>query len=124
MYKQALKKFGYKITKSREVVIDFLQRQAQPVSAQDIFDKIRKDLDKVTVYRILEVLQEVGLVFKEYSGREALYYLAEKQHHHIVCRQCGHMECLPCHHFFPKIKNFSNISHRLTLSGLCDKCSK
>lgn len=123
MYKKILKDAGYKITKSRETVVSFLTKQKRPVSTQYIYEKIKKDLDKVTIYRILEVFESLGIVYKEQAEHEALYYIAEKEHHHIICEKCGHIECIPCEHDFPKVKNFNNIKHHLTLSGLCNKCN-
>ena len=122
VYKDLLKKAGYKITQPRKSVIDFLIKQKKPVSAQYIFDNLKKDLDKVTVYRILDVFEKLGIVFQEHYKKQALYYLANEQHHHIICRQCGHTDCVPCYHNFEEIKNFQNVKHNLVLSGLCNKC--
>lgn len=123
MYQEILKEFGYKVTKPRKIVIDFLVKQKKPVSAQYIFAKIKKNLDKVTVYRVLKVLEEINIVFTERNKKEFLYYIANYQHHHIVCTKCGKSECVPCNHVFNKIKNFNNIKHQLILTGLCNKCN-
>ncbi len=123
MYKERLKRAGYKLTKPREILLDYLSKNDHPKSAGDIYKGIKKKLDKVTVYRILEVFEDVGVVFKEHNDTESLYYLAEEQHHHIICRKCGRSECVPCQHMFNSIKNFKNIKHQLTLTGLCNKCN-
>lgn len=123
MYKEILKQANYKLTKPRQLVLNFLEKRHDPISAGDIYNKLKKELDRVTVYRILEVFEELGIVFKENRGKEALYYLADKQHHHIVCQKCGLTECVPCNHFFNKIKNFNNIKHQLILTGLCNNCN-
>lgn len=123
MHKEILRQSNYKLTKPRKLVLDFLDKNHEPISAGDIYNKLKKDLDKVTVYRILEVFEKLNIVFKENRGKEALYYLADKQHHHIVCQKCGYTECVPCNHLFNKIKNFKNIKHQLILSGVCNNCN-
>lgn len=121
---QLLKKAGFSLTKPRKLVINFLHNNKELLSANDIYIKLKDKVDKVTVYRVLEVLEKAGIVFKELGDKEAKYYLADKQHHHIICRKCGFSQCLPCQHFFNKIKNFNQIKHQLLLTGLCNKCNK
>lgn len=123
MYKERLKQAGYKLTMPREELIDFLSKHQAPIAAIDIYQALKKQMDKVTVYRVLEVLEKVGIVFRETIDEKNLYYLAEEEHHHIVCRQCSHIECVPCNHFKIKVSNFKNIKHNLSLSGLCKKCA-
>jgi Fe2+ or Zn2+ uptake regulation protein len=119
---QLLKQAGFSLTKPRKLVLAFLRKTKKLVAANDIYQKLKKDLDKVTVYRTLEVLEKAQIIFKETGDKEAKYYLADKQHHHIVCQKCGYTQCLPCEHIFTKIKNFSKIKHQLFLTGLCNKC--
>ncbi len=123
MNKEKLKQAGLKITKPRELVMAFLQKSQHPLAVAEIYKNLQDKLDQVTVYRVLEALEQVGLVFKEQLNSQAVYYLADKQHHHIVCRLCGRMQCLPCDHLFKKIKGFSQIKHQLILTGLCSKCA-
>lgn len=124
MQEDLLKQVGLSKTQARELILDFLQKHKTLFSAGDIFQALSGSLDRVTVYRNLETLEKAGLVFKEFSEKEALYYLADKQHHHITCQKCGYQQCLPCNHIFQKIKNFSQIKHQLVLTGLCNKCNK
>lgn len=44
-----------------------------------------------TVYRTLELLEELGLVSHAHLGHGApTYHLADRHHHlHLVCRDCG-----------------------------------
>ena len=124
MQKEALKEQGYKLTRPRSLILDFFAKTKKPVSAQQIHQALQKKIDKVTVYRVLEVLENIGLIFEEKGDKEKLYYAALKEHHHIVCRSCGFSQCLPCNHFFREVKNFSALKHQMFISGLCKKCSK
>lgn len=123
-YADTLKESGYKLTKPRQLILDYLKKNDHPISASNIYKHLKKNIDKATVYRILEVFEKLGIVFREIRDKGSLYYLSGQQHHHIICQKCGYSECIPCHHEFGKIKNFKNIKHQLVLSGLCNKCSK
>ncbi|MCF7820775.1 MAG: transcriptional repressor [Candidatus Pacebacteria bacterium] len=116
-----LKQAGYKLTKPRLEIIKALSLLKTPISAQVLSKKIKK-IDRASVYRTLNLFFDLGLVNKETVNREALYCLAIVPHHHIVCRNCGYIESIPCRHEFENIKNFKDIRHQLTLSGLCSKC--
>lgn len=118
-----LRQAGYKLTKPRAQVLEILSHLKNPISAQKLSKKTKK-ADRASVYRALNLFFDLGLVNMETVNREALYCLAIKPHHHIICRNCGHIESIPCRHEFENIKNFKNIKHQLSLSGLCSKCAK
>jgi Fur family ferric uptake transcriptional regulator len=125
MDREVLKDKGYKITKNRDLVFAYFKKNKKKLSsAKEIYSQLKGQMDRVTVYRILEVLEQAGMVFKEQIGKESFYYLADKRHHHIICKKCGYIECVACSHIFDKFKNFNNISHQLILTGLCNKCNK
>jgi len=123
VFKETIKNQGYKLTKPRLLVLDLLEQNHQPLSAIQIHIKLKKQIDLASVYRILNLFKSLGIIFEERINNKEHYYLGEKQHHHIICKKCGYSECLPCKHLFENIKNFSHISHNLTISGICKKCS-
>ncbi|MGY2003219.1 Fur family transcriptional regulator [Blastococcus sp. SYSU DS1024] len=46
--------------------------------------------DTSTVYRTLELLERLGLVWHTHLGRGApVYHAAERPHLHVVCNSCG-----------------------------------
>ena len=112
-----------KITKPRLKVLQCLKKQKQMISARDLFKKI-KAIDQASVYRTLNMFEDLNLVHTEIIEREKLYCLSDHPHHHIICRKCGYAEEFTCPgEKFPAFQNFSNIQHRLTLFGLCYKCT-
>lgn len=63
-----LKEAGYRITQPRLFVLELLSKTKTPLSSQNIHDELtanKKNLDLVSVYRILELLQEQNLVHKD-----------------------------------------------------------
>ena len=93
------------------------------MSAQEVYERSDQARDLVSVYRTLHLFEEIGIVQREDSNGTARYYLADNPHHHVSCTDCGQTACVPCEHKF-QIKGFKNISHQLTLSGICSSCAK
>ncbi|KKQ39664.1 MAG: ferric uptake regulation protein [Candidatus Magasanikbacteria bacterium GW2011_GWA2_37_8] len=121
--KKQLVKAGYKMTAPRIAVLEELSVSRHPISVRNLHKKI-KAVNRASVYRTLNLLEESHLVNVEVIGKEKLYCLANVPHHHIICKQCGYMEEIKCNHNFGYFKNFSNIHHQLTLTGVCNKCAK
>lgn len=119
-----IKNAGYKLTKPRLVVLECLRRNKKPRTPQEIFQVCgRNGIDLVTVYRTLELFQRIGIVFNEEILGETRYFMAAKGHHHIVCRRCQKIVCLPCTMEYSVPQGFRKIQHILTLSGICNKCA-
>jgi Fe2+ or Zn2+ uptake regulation protein len=115
---------GDKLTESRLIILRYLKKEKKIISAQALSKKI-KSVDRASVYRTLNLLEELHLVNVEMINKEKLYCLAGHPHHHIICYNCGYIESFPCNNYeYKKFNNFTNITHRLTLIGLCNKCSK
>ncbi len=122
-FKQKLLEAGYKLTKPRLAVLEFLFINHAPISARYLHKKTRH-FDRASVYRALNVFEKIYIVNVEIIGKEKIYCLADKPHHHIICKKCGYMEKIECKHSFNHFKNFTNVRHQLTLTGVCDKCPK
>lgn len=123
MFEKIIQNKGYKLTKPRLLVLELLKKNHIPLNARQIHNKLKKKIDLASVYRILALFKSIDIVFEERLVNKEYYYLGKKQHHHIICKKCGYSECLPCKHIFENIKNFSHISHNLTISGICKKCT-
>ncbi len=122
MMEEIIRKSGFKITKPRKLVLDILRNNEHPVSAHRIYDLSNNRIDLASVYRTLSMLESLNIVFKERFGNEERFYMADKQHHHIICRKCGLVECIPCRHLFEGIRGFDNVSHNLSITGICKQC--
>lgn len=117
-----LLKAGYKLTKPRLAVLGFLAGSHLSISARDLYKKIRR-FDLASIYRTLNLFQELHIVNVEFIDKEKIYCLADKPHHHIICTECGYIEKIECNHLFGNFKNFRDIHHQLTLTGVCNNCS-
>ena len=88
-------------TENRLRVLEVIGNNRFPLSAGDIFKTLERSstINRVTVYRILDLLVTHDVVERLSSGgRAAFYGLAPNDHHqphpHFYCKICGRMDCL------------------------------
>lgn len=84
----ALRGRGLRVTPQREQVLDTVHRLAHATPEQ--ISEALPDVDLTTVYRTLELLEEIGLVKHAHLGHGApTYRPAGDEHIHVVCHTCG-----------------------------------
>jgi Fur family ferric uptake transcriptional regulator len=100
-YAELLDRAGLDATPGRLRVLEVIGNNSAPVSAQDIYATVRRtaNINRVTVYRILDVLVEKGLAERlSGGGRSLVYGLAPNENHpphpHFFCRSCRALQCL------------------------------
>ena len=91
---EQLKAQGHRLTPQRQLILDAIEASEGHVSAESVHARVAAQFPQVnisTVYRTLELLQDLGLVHHtHFDDRVAQYHLAsEAQHQHMVCRRCG-----------------------------------
>jgi Fur family ferric uptake transcriptional regulator len=86
-----------RMTRPRRTIVDILGRTKLHLSAEEIFSRVRKQCPSIgftTVYRTLDVLEDMGVVVKHHFGDgRGRYELADnpqkpEHHHHLVCTRC------------------------------------
>ena len=92
-WKAALRDRGYRLTPQRQLVLESVGELGH-ATPEEIGAAVRRTADGVnisTVYRTLELLEELGLVRHTHLGHGApTYSLATADDHvHLVCRDCG-----------------------------------
>ena len=131
-----LKERGGRITHQRLSIIDVLLNAEEAQTASEILEKVGDGdnyIGQDTIYRNVKTLVNLGVI-NQIGGngkKGSRFELADGHHHHIVCTQCCHMECL---HHCPISEEklltevgktgFSLGTHRLELFGLCKDCQK
>jgi Fur family ferric uptake transcriptional regulator len=132
---QVLQAKGYRVTPQRMMVVDALHSAKRHISAEEIFERLRKQYPYAnisTVYRTLELLKELGLAAEISIGDGIVRYHASEnsRHHHLVCTKCGKMFDLPEAELVPLQKSISKNHafkadiHHLAIFGLCSGCQK
>lgn len=123
-----------RMTKQRQAVLDELTRVSDFRSAQQIFEDLHSQGQRVglaTVYRSLQGLAEDGRVDTLRSSEGEVLYrscASEHHHHHLVCRECGFTEEIEQSQIESWVSavaadhGFSDVEHSLELFGLCASC--
>jgi Fur family ferric uptake transcriptional regulator len=85
---RTLRSRGLRMTAQREQVLAAV-RALQHATPEQIAEQL-PEVDPATVYRSLELLEDLGLVKHTHLGHGAPSYRpAEDDHIHIVCHHCG-----------------------------------
>jgi len=119
-----LKGKGLKLTPQRRLIIDIIHDSEEHLTAEEILDYVRARMpgvNKSTVYRTLELLEELGCVFKSELGDRFIY-------HHLVCQTCGRsLECdeglfLPVERALDAEYGFQAEFKHMLVNGICRDC--
>ncbi len=94
-----LRSRGYRLTPQRQLVLEAVAKLGH-ATPEDIAGSVRETATGVnisTVYRTLELLEELGLVQHTHLGHGAPTYsvASELDHVHLVCRDCGAIDEAP-----------------------------
>lgn len=129
-----IKSKGLRITKQRKILAETLEKEDHPISAEEIYDKI-KDLIKVdlsTVYRNLNTLEESDILLKTTNLDGISYYQInnDDHKHFITCTVCNKRYLLdncPIHPLEDQIQKetgFTITGHNFEFTGICPDCKK
>lgn len=126
---------GMRVTGSRRDILETLIAAREPLSLQQIQEQaVRNGVgpDYATVFRLVSLLEKLGLVRKVNLQRACSYYELQdpaKHYDHIVCTQCGKVVLLdiPCplheaEHEIAERYGFRNLRHSLEFFGKCPEC--
>src|SRR6188474_3078884 len=90
---EELRARGYRVTPQRQLVLEAVTRLGH-ATPEDICGQVQETARGVnisTVYRTLELLEELGMVTHTHLGHGAPTYhsATDEDHLHLVCRDCG-----------------------------------
>ncbi len=97
---QRLRATGLRATRPRLLVLEVLQEAGPHLSTDELVEALvarGTPLPRGSVYSVVGALAAHGLMMVTDVGPgRALYELAERWHHHFVCRTCGLIEDVEC----------------------------
>ena len=121
------------MTTARQEIWDVLLRSGGHITAYDLVQLVHQTspgIGRMTVYRTLDILCQVGLIRPVYQGTGAAHYVLmdHGHHHHFICSGCGIVieveDCFLAEN--GKISTgrfkFQVHSHLLEFYGLCQDC--
>jgi Fe2+ or Zn2+ uptake regulation protein len=134
--KALLAEKGISRTKLKILMVHLLSQSKQPLSANEIFQKIgAKNCNISSVFRTLNQFHEKSLIREINLGEDFFRYELidpnedhSHHHHHVRCRDCGEIKFLERCDLtaFEKIigkMGFKQMEHYLEFTGICSKCS-
>jgi Fur family ferric uptake transcriptional regulator len=132
---EQLQQRGMRVTPQRSIIFDAIEQLDGHITAEDIYQQVQQVnpyISLATVYRTLELLQDLNLITPTNLGGSQTYFALEGhgKHHHLVCHICGQIEefsdtllnslradLVKHHGFTPKISHMS-------IFGTCTNCLK
>jgi Fur family peroxide stress response transcriptional regulator len=119
-------------TKQRGAILSLLRRGYYHLTADQIYDKVRKgipSISKGTVYRNLKVLRELGLVSELNLNDTVSRFEAKRDgHYHFRCERCGRVFDVDepideeLDRRIAERTGFKISYHQLEFRGLCHDC--
>lgn len=129
-FQQVLRDNGYSVTTQRQRVFTFLQNMHAPIAVSALAAKLT-DIDRVSVYRTVDLFEKVGITHRVWNGFKSKIELSEifsPHHHHFTCLGCGRTISLESDaieaelHALERKHNFVLTYHSVELTGYCAAC--
>lgn len=124
---------GLRLTAQRQLVLEAVYRlgHATPDQVHAEVARTASGINITTVYRTLELLEELGLVTHTHLSHGAPTYhgVLEQQHVHLVCRGCEQVDDVSAEvldalaHALAEQKGFQVDRGHVALFGLCAGCT-
>ena len=125
---------GFRFTPQREMILEVLHHIPGHSTTEEIYTRVQalsSRVDMTTVYRTLELLQELEFInVIETGDRGRRYELVgvKPPHPHLICRSCGRIvdlapgELSPLDERMDRDHGFEAEMDQLTIPGTCAAC--
>lgn len=119
-------------TATQEAVLSVLTSKRRAMSQDAILRQIDIDINRATIYRILNRFCEDEIVHKIVADDGKQYFAVctkcdeiaiPRNHFHFRCTKCETIECLPSLVEFSVPDNYKVESLNCVLVGVCEDCS-
>ena len=118
-------------TKSVKILLDEFEKQATAISVITLIERLHLNMNKTTIYRILDKLEDDGFLHS-FLGKNGHKWYAKcngcssASHHdihpHFQCSDCGKVDCLSTDILIPNIPNRKVVVSQILLQGKCEEC--
>ncbi len=129
---------GMRLTQERSIILEDVFSQHEHFDADQIVERLTSQkggrrVSRATVYRVLTLLEEAGLIRKVARTNDREVYEHDygyPQHDHLICNQCGKMIEFSSQDISQLLEQvagehgFLMSGHRLEVSGRCQDCAK
>jgi Fe2+ or Zn2+ uptake regulation protein len=132
-FQDMLNESGHHVTKPRTELFQLLDHP-EPLSMRELLAKANDKIDRVSVYRNIELFESLGIVKRVHIGWKYKLELTDdfiSHHHHLSCLRCAKVIDIEdekhLDEFIKQIStkfNFKVIKHQFELEGYCRDCKK
>lgn len=129
---ERLQREGYKLTRSRHLLLEGLLALDGWASAQQLFQYVTErdaGVNFSTIYRNLDTLTGLGLLCRVEVDHNLQYFSlnkAQNHHHHLICKSCKGIWTLdhcPLRHLnAEELHRFSGLECKFDVYGYCEAC--
>jgi Fur family transcriptional regulator, ferric uptake regulator len=132
----ALSAAGYRRGGARRAILELLDDQSCALSAIEIEDALlarKREVSRASVYRVMDELEEIGLVQRVEIGQGMVRYEPVREgpghHHHLVCDHCGRLQPFTDDGLERAIRRLSDrlplrvSEHEIVIHGACETCA-
>lgn len=130
-----LREASLKTTPARLAVLKLLEKENQPIDVSFIINSLKENgikANPATIFRIINLFTEKGLArqIQFYEGKFRYELFSKKDHHHLVCENCGTIEDISDCNIadlekeITEKKKFIVKSHSLEFFGVCKQCQR
>ncbi|RTE11008.1 Fur family transcriptional regulator [Paenibacillus whitsoniae] len=122
---------GWRITEQRRTLAEIFSKSDGYLSPKYVYDQMVLDYPSVsfdTVYRNLRLLSDMGALEQFYFMEGGLKFRAScvhHHHHHLICTNCEKtltFDYCPMEQTLQLPGNFTIVSHRFEVYGICEEC--
>ena len=119
-------------TSAKESILELLARSPRALSHDSIARKIDLEVNRTTIYRILNQFCEDGLAHRVVAGDGKQYFTLcggcggkqlPRHHFHFRCTHCGTLECLEQAVQFTLPEGYALEQMNCLLIGSCRECT-
>lgn len=137
--KEKFKEKGYKLTTQRRAILDvMIENHDKHLNPEEIYDIVKgkyPELGIATVYRTLQLLEKLNIVYRlnfddGYNRYELNYSSENHHHHHLICLKCGKVMEFKLD-LLETLENeiegengFKIVDHNVKFFGYCVDCQK
>jgi len=129
---QFLGKHGHSTTRQRRTIFGQLYSN-DPLTIAEIIKLNQGSIDRVSIYRTIDLFEKLGIVLRINSGRKTRIELGDQfsaHHHHLTCLKCNKVIKLSedrLEEFIKEIaqeNSFYPTTHQVEIQGWCMNCRR
>jgi Fur family ferric uptake transcriptional regulator len=129
---ELLRERGHRMTAQRRAIVVQIMASRGHIAPADLVERVQSQAPGVnasTVYRTLELLEEVGILTHAHGERGPEYHHAQAHDHvHLICSSCGARRSVPAEKLDRAAQEFASATGfhpdftHFAVFGVCEDC--